>query len=318
MSDPNSIIEIINDSLPILATSPVMVKLIDVVGDIVKTLYLPTLTLKKGKAEVDVDIYRKKQTAALETQSFTLYEITKLKNFIKTASFAAENLANTDSCSDNPIDFDWIMRFFDAVGSISNEELQKLWGKILAGEVKNPGNCSLRTIDIVRNLSKNEANIFNEICKYILISGDCHFIFSNGFESLNENNENSRNIIISNGWKYSTHIIPLIESGLLSIDNTLATDFKTDNTLVVHNKKIVFFVVAEDNTDVLLSLDAYFLTSCGVELFNIISHNDDFEADIDYAVSCFKEFKKQYSDLKFFANNLNSDKEDNLSDNILI
>lgn len=25
--------------------------------------------------------------------------------------------------------FDWLMRFFDAVGNISNEDLQQLWGK---------------------------------------------------------------------------------------------------------------------------------------------------------------------------------------------
>lgn len=56
MIDQNTIIEIINKGLPILASSPVLIKLIETVGGIVKTLYTPTLTLKNGKAEVDVEI----------------------------------------------------------------------------------------------------------------------------------------------------------------------------------------------------------------------------------------------------------------------
>ena len=42
------------------------------------------------------------------------------------------------------------MRFFDAVGNVSNEELQKLWGKVLAGEMQQPGSCSLRTMEVIR------------------------------------------------------------------------------------------------------------------------------------------------------------------------
>ena len=46
-------------------------------------------------------------------------------------------LQESDEQVDTKIEFDWIMRFFDAVGNISNEELQRLWGKVLAGEMKH-------------------------------------------------------------------------------------------------------------------------------------------------------------------------------------
>ena len=75
--DQNQIIELINTNLPIIAASPVVVKLIESVGNVVKALYLPTLTFKKGKAEVDVEMYRKQQEQGfLENQTFTLYEVT--------------------------------------------------------------------------------------------------------------------------------------------------------------------------------------------------------------------------------------------------
>ena len=40
--DQNQIIELINTNLPIIAASPVVVKLIESVGNVVKALYLPT------------------------------------------------------------------------------------------------------------------------------------------------------------------------------------------------------------------------------------------------------------------------------------
>ena len=93
MIDQNTIIEIINKGLPIVASSPVLIKLIETVGGVVKALYTPTLTLKNGKAEVDVEMYRKQQEGKLmENQPFTLYEITKLKNFVSSANFAAIEL----------------------------------------------------------------------------------------------------------------------------------------------------------------------------------------------------------------------------------
>ena len=316
--DQNQIIELINTNLPIIAASPVVVKLIESVGNVVKALYLPTLTFRKGKAEVDVEMYKKEQEQGFwENQTFTLYEITKLKNFINTTKFATDNLDENDDFCNEPIDFDWLMRFFDAVGNISNKELQKLWGKVLAGEVKKPGNFSLRTLDIVRNMTCKEANLFNEFCRYILISGDCYCIYSNGFRELDNTNKLSKGIITKKGYRYSTHIIPLIECGLFSIDNTLATDFQFEKVLAVYNQNIVSFIMANSNEDVTMSIDAYFLTSCGIELYNIISQSKDFLSDNEYAISCFKELKEQYPKLTITAHYFTKNEEEPYSDDLL-
>lgn len=88
MLDQETIIDLINTSLPIVASSPVIIKLIKSVEKVVKTLYMPVLTFRNGKAEVDVEIYRNQNLP--NSQSFTLYEVTKLKNFINSARFAEE------------------------------------------------------------------------------------------------------------------------------------------------------------------------------------------------------------------------------------
>ena len=88
----------------------------------------------------------------------------------------AEDLLNRDdgSVSDEPLDADWLRNWRDGAARVSSDELQSLWGKILAGEVKTPGACSLRTLDFIRNLSQDEARQIGIICPYVS-SGACIF-----------------------------------------------------------------------------------------------------------------------------------------------
>ena len=62
------------------------------------------------------------------------------------------------------VDHDWTARFFNDVQDVSSEEMQKLWGKILAGEVERPGNTSIKTLGILKNLDKAVATLFGTFC----------------------------------------------------------------------------------------------------------------------------------------------------------
>ena len=39
-------------------------------------------------------------------------------------------MENEQTCSEEPVEQGWINRFFDSVADVSNEDLQKLWGKV--------------------------------------------------------------------------------------------------------------------------------------------------------------------------------------------
>ncbi|MCR4467791.1 DUF2806 domain-containing protein [Burkholderia sp. SCN-KJ] len=69
---------------------------------------------------------------------------------------------------DRPLDGDWLKRWRDSAASISSDELQSLWGKVLAEEVKAPGTYSLRTLDFLKNLSRDEAEKIQAIRPYIV------------------------------------------------------------------------------------------------------------------------------------------------------
>ena len=44
--------------------------------------------------------------------------------------------------------------------------LQELWGKVLAGEIQQPGSYSLRTLDVLSAMTQKEAELFVEACKW--------------------------------------------------------------------------------------------------------------------------------------------------------
>jgi len=48
-------------------------------------------------------------------------------------------------------------RFLNIAEDISDEDMQVIWGRVLAGEIKKPKSFSLRTLEVLRNMSKEEA-----------------------------------------------------------------------------------------------------------------------------------------------------------------
>ena len=69
---------------------------------------------------------------------------------------------------DHEPDPDWTVRFFDGVQDVSSEDMQKLWAQVLSGEVESPGRTSLRTLDILRNMTSRDAQTFQNVCDYVI------------------------------------------------------------------------------------------------------------------------------------------------------
>lgn len=104
----------------------------------------------------------------------TLQEIKKQRNLESIVAFAIEDSKDKEPVTDIPVDDDWLTRFFRIAEDVSTEEMQFYWGRILAGEVTRPGSFSLRTLDIFKNISKEEAEVFAKVANLAcLIDGDC-------------------------------------------------------------------------------------------------------------------------------------------------
>lgn len=87
----------------------------------------------------------------------------------KAVIYAEEELQNDSSepPQDSPQD-DWLLRWRECAAGVSSDELQQIWGKVLAGEVKSPGRFSLRTLEFLRNLSQAEAQAIERISPFVI------------------------------------------------------------------------------------------------------------------------------------------------------
>jgi len=73
-----------------------------------------------------------------------------------------------DQVSDDQVAPDWFARWRREAKVIGNPGLQMLWGRVLAEEVINPKSISFRTLDILKNLTPREAEVFQAVAKFRL------------------------------------------------------------------------------------------------------------------------------------------------------
>ena len=97
-------------------------------------------------------------------------EFQGLKRYLNTEAVvqeAADELSDKEVPDQEP-DHDWTARFFDGVKDVSSGEMRSIWVRLLAGEVESPGRTSLRTLDVLRNMTQADAKTFAEVCGYSL------------------------------------------------------------------------------------------------------------------------------------------------------
>lgn len=86
-------------------------------------------------------------------------------NLISAVHIADRILSETHESDANgiSIDHDWVYRWQKYASDVSDKDMQFLWANILATEVVQPGRNSLRTIEFLRTLSKDEAGLISKL-----------------------------------------------------------------------------------------------------------------------------------------------------------
>lgn len=105
----------------------------------------------------------------LSANNYTIAsEIQKEINVTKALLAAEEELLTDQSepVKDN-IEDDWLNRWRDSAATTNSQQLQSLWGKVLAGELKSPGRYSLRTLEFIRNLTQREAADIEKLFAFV-------------------------------------------------------------------------------------------------------------------------------------------------------
>lgn len=134
-------------------------------------------------AEVDVEL----DITNAVTQRLRIQEKKRQDNITSVVGQAAAQLGEGEVENNEP-DHDWTARFFNDVQDVSSEEMQSLWAKILAGEVERPGNTSIRTLGILKNLDQATSRLFRKFCSAcIFLNADSKTISDARLPSLGGN-----------------------------------------------------------------------------------------------------------------------------------
>ncbi|MEZ8372635.1 DUF2806 domain-containing protein [Vibrio splendidus] len=95
--------------------------------------------------------------------------IRKEVNVAKSILIAEDLLADDATpVNESKIEDDWLFNWQEYAGRVSSEDLQQLWGKILAGEIKSPGSYSYRTLDFLKTLSKADAEVIAIAAQFVV------------------------------------------------------------------------------------------------------------------------------------------------------
>ncbi len=250
---------------------------INVVGDAMRNAAdMPVLYNQDGVAINSEDFNRLMQRAGTR---LVLQETVKQHNIESVIDNAYDILDKEEICSEEPVEQGWITRFFDSVADISDEDLQKLWGKVLAGEITQPKSYSLRTLETLKNLSKHEAELFQKIVPYIVIMSGHLFLPSN------------TDLLQKYGVAYG-EIMHLDECGLINSGGLVSLNpFVSNNEYVsLHNGSKLMMAYGLASNQVKISIGEFALTGAGKELYSILSDVSNDEYFFDFAEEISKKF----------------------------
>ena len=158
------------------------------------------------------------------------------------------------------VDDDWLYRWRDAASTVSSEELQTLWGRALAGEIKSPGSYSLRTLEFLKNLSHKEALQIAKVSPFV-ING--RVIFRGNKQLLGGSEGITFNDLLN---LQNLGVVSGVEAvGLQQTFPSSATE-KFERALVAYNR--VLLVTHEDASKE-ISLEIYTLTLLGQQILEL-------------------------------------------------
>jgi len=214
-------------------------------------------------------------------------------NILKCSKTAFDTLLDKPAQEDEQeFPYEFFSHWRETAKLVTDEQLQTMWGNILAEEIAEPQSISLKTLETLRVLSKYDIQNFQQLCKYV-VNDEIVIHFSNEATHVQKD-------------FYSR----LVDLGLCSnVVSTFATQITTEsidqnryklvygNYVIVFPRKIDFYY-------------HYELTFVGKELYRIIKQNlseDDLQSFCTLLFSL--DGMKSFSRLSLYFNSVGDEKD---------
>jgi hypothetical protein len=257
--------------------------LIEKISDAIGGIFKPYQIKRIARAEADAEKIRavaQIEITDLQRRAVARFFVEEAKKQDNMESITRKALPEvTEQAKPEQVEDDWITHFFDKCRLISDNEMQILWAKVLAGQANSPGKYSKRTVEILSHLEKVDAMLFSKLCSF-------------GFNIINFTPliyDTDHNIYTDHGVHFMA-ISHLESLGLLHFDHLAGYERRElgEKGFVYYfgNKVWIEFQKAENNV---LKLGHVLLTQAGQQLA-LICGAQPRDGFIDYVKEKWKSF----------------------------
>ena len=197
-----------------------------------------------------------------------------------------------DQISDEPLSQDFFNHWRREAEMIDDEALRQWWARLLVEETKTPKSISPRTLDVVKNLSREEADIFRKMARGAI--GSAVPVDENGHPQF---------------ITYSKRLL-MHEAGLLITDKTTRV-YEAEPT---ENGEKVIPVVFEKSDYVIcttgekMELRCCVLTTVGRQIASVISNGQT----LDEIIGIAKFLGEQFKGRRFSVHKIDHSRNDGL------
>lgn len=153
-----------------------LTKLVETIAAGIGGLYAPVGTVRQAKADAKAAIILAEAEGKVASMEMRVkhrlkhLEETRQENIEKIVNHAALEMPET--VSSESVSRDWTLQFISLAQDVCDEDMQRIWARILAGEVANPGSFAKRTIEFVKTLEKEEAEYFTVMSQFAFLQGN--------------------------------------------------------------------------------------------------------------------------------------------------
>lgn len=199
---------------------------------------------------------------------------------IRKIGLYAEEEAETMSgqqASDESIDPDWFERWYETAKTVSSEDLQRIWARVLAGELRQPKSYSFHTLDFIRRMSKEDAELVSQVAPFLISD----FIFRH--KEFLENKELDMGRLMD---LQELGVVSGVEA--LGLESTISPQIDGDTEIKLKCHDRILFIRA-DAAPIVLRFPIYRVSKLGLQLLSLGS----FKSNLEYLKLIAESIKAQ-------------------------
>lgn len=255
---------------------------IEKISDAVGGCFRPLQIKRIAKAETEAALLKAKNDIEI-----TDLHQQAIRRFVEEEARRQENIQRItqkamplieESSNPGKMENDWITHFFDKCRIVTDEEMQSLWAKVLAGEANVPGTYSKRTVTFISVLEKSEAQLFAVLCRFCWTMKSLGPVIFDPKDSIYKNQ--------GIGFDSLTHLASI---GLISFEGLgdyLITTMQQKVKVSYFDRKVAIGFKKSDSYK--LDMGKAIFTQTGKELANICA-SEPVEGFFDYVISKWKK-----------------------------